>query len=233
MEIIDLSEKEEGTYFLCLENWSEEIKEAGPHKENWYRGVKEKGLRVKLARSEDGKICGMIQYLPIEESFVEGKDLYVVYCIWVHGYKQGVGNQQKKGIGKALLAAAEQDVRDLGAKGLAAWGVSVPFFMRASWFRKQGYRKVDNIGMQILLWKPFTSDAVPPVWIRQKKTPPKVPRKVQVSAFRLGWCPAQNLVFERAKRGAAEFGNKVDFQEYDKLKKIISKKARKLKRAIR
>ena len=75
---------------------------------------KEKGLGVKLARSEAEKICGMIQYLPIEESFVEEKDLYEVYCIWVHGYKQG------KGIGKALLAAAEEDVRDLGAKGLAA-----------------------------------------------------------------------------------------------------------------
>ena len=30
-----------------------------------------------------------------------------------------------------------------------------------------------------------------------------------------GWCLAQNLVYERAKRAAGEFGDKVVFQEID------------------
>ncbi len=87
----------------------------------------------------------MIQYVPIEHGFAEGRDLYFVHCIWVHGYKgKGVGDQRKKGLGKALLAAAEEDARALGAKGMAAWGVSLPVFMRASWFKKHGYKKVDK-----------------------------------------------------------------------------------------
>ena len=77
----------------------------------------------------------------------------------MHGHKQGRGNFQKKGMGTALLAAAEADARELGAKGMAAWGVLLPFWMRASWFRKHGYRKADKLGMMALMWKPFTADA--------------------------------------------------------------------------
>jgi len=87
--------------------------------------------------------------------------------------------------------------------------------MKASWFKKQGYTKVDRQGMQILLWKPFTDEAIPPKWIKRRKKLETIPGKVTVTAFRNGWCPAQNLVFERAKRAAAEFGDHVVFREID------------------
>ena len=206
MKIIDLTDENESTYFVCLEDWSEEMKEAGNHKEQWYEKMVGKGLGVKLAIA-DGKIGGMIQYIPIEHALIEGKDLYLIHCIWVHGHKMGIGNLQKRGMGKALLQAAEDDVKSRNAKGIVAWGLALPFWMKASWFRKQGYKKVDRYGIQTLLWKPFTSDAIPPGWVRQKKKPVLHPGKVTVTAFINGWCPAQNMVFERAKRAASEFGD--------------------------
>jgi len=212
MEIIDFTEKYQDTYFACLEDWSEEMKEAGDHKKWWYSQMKDKGLRIKLALDGD-KVCGMIQYVPVEYSFIDGRDLYFIHCVWVHGYKKGVGNYQKKGIGKALLQAAENDAKSLAAKGMAAWGISMPFWMKASWFKKQGYAKVDKNGTAVLLWKPFTDDAVPPKWIKEKKKPGQEAGKVLVTSFINGWCPAQNIVFERAKRAASEFGDKVEFQE--------------------
>ncbi len=212
MEIIDLSGKYLKTYFNCLEDWSEEIKEAGNHKELWYHKMKDKGLRVKIAVDDDN-VCGMIQYLPIENSTVQGNDLYFITCVWVHGYKQGIGNYQKKGIGTALLNAAEEDVRTLKSKGIAAWGLSLPFWMKASWFKRKGYKKVDKDSIAVLLWKPFSDDATPPKWIKPGKKPGKTAGKVRVTSFINGWCPAQNLVYERAKRAAAEFGEKVEFQE--------------------
>ena len=36
-----------------------------------------------------------------------------------------------------------------------------------------------------------------------------------VTAFINGWCPAQNMTYERAKRAAAEFGGRVEFQGID------------------
>ncbi|MGA2615356.1 MAG: hypothetical protein ABSG38_18110 [Spirochaetia bacterium] len=108
-------------------------------------------------------------------------------------------------MGKALLKATEDEVRRLGSKGLVVWGVSLPVFMRASWFRKQGYRQVDSHGMMKLLWKSFTTDAIEPKWIRQKRKPAGEAGRVVVTALRNGWCPGQNLAAERAKRAAGEF----------------------------
>ncbi len=221
MEIIDLTEEHKQLYFECLEDWSDEIKEAGDHKACWYEKMKDKGLGVKLAIDDQGHIGGMIQYIPIESSPAEGKDLYFISCIWVHGYKKGRGNFQKKGMGKALLKAAEEYVQKRGAKGLVAWGVSMPFWMRASWYKKQGYKKVENLKGTVLLWKPFADDAVPPRWIKPKKKPTSGLGKVIVTAFINGSCSAQGMVFERAKRAAAEFENKVEFRGIDTSERTV------------
>jgi len=212
MTIVPLAPEHEGLFCACLEDWSDEMKEAGDHKARWLEGMRSRGLRVKLALDDRGQVGGMIQYVPIEEAFVEGHGLYFIQCIWVHGHKQGRGNFQKKGMGTALLEAAEKDARELGAAGMGAWGMALPVFMRASWFRKHGYLKADSLGLQVLLWKPFVKDAEPPRWIRNRKRPEPVPGKVAVTALVNGWCPGMNMAFERAKRAAADFGDRVEFR---------------------
>lgn len=211
MEITDLTEKYHQTYFHCLEDWSDEIKEAGDHKERWFQQMKNRGLRVKLAL-EDGNAVGMIQYIPAEYASIRGEDLYFIQCIWVHGHKQGIGNHQGHGIGRALLAAAEADVCAMSRKGIATWGIALPFWMKAGWYKKQGYRKVDKDGISVLLWKPFTEDAQPPKWIKIQKRPSAATGKVTVTSFINGSCTSQNMVHERAKRAAREFGTAVEFK---------------------
>jgi GNAT superfamily N-acetyltransferase len=213
LEIIDLADDAKELYFVCLEDWSPEMKKAGDNKRRWYEKMKSRGLRVKLAKDADGQIGGMIQYTPIEHSNVLG-DGYFINCIWVHGYKEGRGNFQGKGMGKALLKAAEEDARQLGAKGIAAWGISLPFWMKASWFKKQGYKVADKDGMGVLLWKPFNDGVAPPKWMKRQKTPQPITGKVAVASFVNGWCQAQNLVHERAKKASLGFGDKVVFHEY-------------------
>lgn len=98
---------------------------------------------------------------------------------------------------------------------MAAWGLSLPVWMKASWFRKQGYVRADKDSLRVLLWKPFTDAAAAPKWIRPRKTPQRTPGRVTVTSFRNGWCPAQNLVSERAKRAAEHFGDRVVFEAID------------------
>jgi hypothetical protein len=157
----------------------------------------------------------MIHYVPIEQSWVSGKNLYFIYCIWVHGYKEGVGNNQGHGIGGLLLSAAEEDCRALGAAGLAAWGVRLPFFLRSKWYKKRGYRTADKDGMLELVWKPFKDGAMPPKLVKMKKKPPEKNELPTVTCFRNGWCPAQNISCERMKKAAADFGSKVKYVELD------------------
>lgn len=215
MMIVDLTDAYESSYLVCLEVESDEMREAGDHKTRWYDKMRDRGLRVKLALDEERRAVGMIQYLPIEQSIAEGHDLYMVLCIWVHGYRQGVGKHQGHGIGSALLAAAEQDARDLGAKGLAAWGITLPFWMRASWFKKHGYETADRAEGRELVWKRFTEDAEAPTWIAPGPTPEPVPGHVTMTSYLSGWCPAMNLAHERAKRAAEELGPPVAFVSVD------------------
>jgi GNAT superfamily N-acetyltransferase len=215
MKIIDLAAENEGIFLHCLEDWSPEMKEAGDRKKIWLENMRSRGLDVKLALDDSGTVGGMIQSVPIELSHARGKELQMILCIWVHGYKQGRGNFQKRGMGKALLAAAEETAKKNGKKGMAAWGISLPFWMKASWFKKHGYKVADNMGGVVLVWKPFSAEAAPPVWFKPRKRPEGIPGKVTVTAFRDGWCQAQNLSVERARRAAGEFGEKVVFLDID------------------
>ena len=213
MNIIDLDDKHVEIFRCCLEDWSDEMKEAGPHRADWIRHMKDRGLGVKLAVDGD-KTLGFIQFVPIEQGFAQGRDAFFVHCIWVHGHKnKGVGDQHGKGIGRALLRAAEDEAKSRGAKSMVVWGLSLPFWMKASWFRKQGYKNADKLSGLVLLWKPFVPEASPPKWIREKKKPEAGRGVVDVTALRHGWCSSGNITFERAKRAAAEFGDKVRWRE--------------------
>jgi GNAT superfamily N-acetyltransferase len=216
MNVIDLTDEHKGLFACCLEDWSDDAREAGTRRNCWVDRFLAKGLRAKLAIDERGTVGGMVQYLPIEHSNIDGGGLYFILCIWVHGHKQGRGNFQGHGMGSALLEAAEADARERGATGMAAWGIWLPFWMKASWFRRHGYRKADRQGMAVLMWKPFSPDAEPPRWHPKRGVlPDPVAGKVNVTAFVNGWCMAGNLTTERARRAAVELGDKIAYREID------------------
>jgi N-acetylglutamate synthase-like GNAT family acetyltransferase len=223
MKIVDITPETESHYFCCLEEYSDVIKEAGDYKLKWYNKMKDKGLKVKFALDENDIIGGMIQYLPIEHSIFEGENLFTVLCIWVHGHKQGRGNYRNRGMGKALLKAAEEDSRQLGSNGLVTWGLILPVFMRASWFKKHGHKVVDKSGIMRLMWNPFNEKAKPPKFIKPKKLPEKGEGKVNITMFRNGWCQTMNIACERALRASKDFPGKINLQEFETIDKEVVK----------
>jgi GNAT superfamily N-acetyltransferase len=217
VRVVDLTPEHEPLYFVCLEDWrGADLAAAGDHKARWFRRMSGLGLEVKLAIDADGAVGGMIQYLPIERSPAVGRGLEFILCVWVHGHAQGRGDFRGRGMGTALLEAAEADARGRGAGGMAAWGLALPIWMRASWFRRHGYRRADRRGIASLVWKRFAPDAEPPRWPAVTgKRPDLVAGKVVVTGCVNGWCPAQNLAFERARRAAAAFGERVEVHTVD------------------
>ncbi len=222
MKITDVNEETFPTFACCFEEWSEEMKNARKHKRIWYDYMKPRGLGAKVAVDDDGEVSGMIQYIPSQYSFIEGDGIYLITCIWVYGYEdKGIGCRQNRGMGKALLLSAEEDVKDRGAKGIAAWGLSEPFWMPSAFYKRFGYSLADTTGIQELVWKAFSSDVKPPKWRKAMKKPHITEGKVTVTAFRNGWCPSFSTVYENFKKASAEFGENVEFREID----TISSKA--------
>jgi len=211
MKIIDLNDDLVPEYLICLEEWSDDMKDAGNFRSEWLQEMLNKGLRVKLAMQDNGIVAGFIQYAPVEQSIVDGKGCYFCYCIWIHGHKAGRGDLRGKGLGRALLSAAEDDTRKLGATGLACWGIILPFWMRSSWFKKQGYKRCDRLGMAELVFKPFMVGAEAPKWFRQRKKPLPEAGGVNVVSLSNGWCSAQNIAQTRIEKVAKEYPGLVRF----------------------
>ena len=222
MEIVDLDSTNEHAWSVCLKEWDRPPPDEQARTERvitrrveWCRRLPDRGLRVKLALTDDGTPGGMIQYLPIEYSHADGQDLYFVTCTWVHGYDEGPGNLQGKGMGKALLAAAEEDVPERGAKGLVAWGNTFPGWMPVAWLLKRGYEEADRDGPRVLVWKRFASDAVAPLWRVVRKVPEAIPGKVTVTAFVNPACAVDCNFYERVTEVVAEIGGDVRFETID------------------
>jgi GNAT superfamily N-acetyltransferase len=215
MKIRDLKHDDLNLYYCCLEPWSDEMKLAVTKKEEWYSKMKDRGVKVKVAIDDDKEVAGMIQYTPANELFVDGENITFINCIWVHGHSQGLGNRQGKGMGQALLKAAENDAKSLGSIGIAAWGIPEKFWMSAIWYEKMGYKEVDRDGWTVLVWKPFKDNASAPKLIKKKKTPTTTPGKVNVTVFINGWCSSMNIVYEYVKKAIIEFGDIIDYHEFD------------------
>ncbi len=218
MQIKDVTEDTYPGFACCFEDWSEDMQRAGAFRRAWFEYMEKHGLGAKVAIDDDGTPCGMIQYIPSKYSFIQGDGIYLITCIWVYGYDKGIGNRQKRGMGKALLLCAEEDAKSRGAKGMAAWGLTEPYWMQSSFYKKFGYAVADTKGTLELVWKPFVAGVQAPEWRKPRVKQDTKPDKVLVTAFSNGWCPANYLTFEAFKKAASEFAEKVEFSGIDTMR---------------
>jgi GNAT superfamily N-acetyltransferase len=215
INISDSNKNNLETCLNCLKDWDKDFR--SQYKNSWYRKYRSKGLKIKVASIPDNKLAGMIQYLPIEYSFATGENMNFIQCIWVHGYDEGIGNQQNQGLGKRLLEAAEKDTRNSKLDALVAWGMDFDW-LPASWFIKQGFQQIDKDEHRILLWKKFNNrNIVKPSFIKKKKIPQINLKGLTISIFQNGWCTDGNIQCETAKKVYKEYKDfdKVKFNFYD------------------
>lgn len=217
MEIVDLTHEHEEVFLCCLKPEDRAFAEGVPIKRRWLDEKRDRGLGVKLAIDEDGVVAGMIQYSDrqLAPFVVADEGTWVIHCIWVHVYEGGIGNRGGRGMGPALLRAAEEDMRTRDARGVAAWGILADEWMNVPWFERHGYRRVDEQGFLGLTFKAFDPDMEEPRFRKEVKRPPPIPGKARVSSFCIGWCTSGNLAHEWARRASEELGDDVVFEHYD------------------
>jgi GNAT superfamily N-acetyltransferase len=191
-------------------NESDEIDACGRRRLAWLKRMHEKGLRVKVALL-DGRHVGFIYMMPIEISTwdFDGEDLMAIPCLWV------IKDETGKGVGRALLASAEEETRLQGKKGLAIGAYHHDFwFMPAPYFESLGFKPADQRKMTTVVWKAFDPSARPPRLMKRRyEFKPQVD-KVVVDLFWNPLCQTSDIEAQRVREVVAEFGTRVVLNEY-------------------
>ncbi len=223
MKLVDIDKGNEGTFFRCLHDEKPADPRVMAMRREWYDKNIENGLRAKLLYDDNDVIVGLCQYIPIEYSLLVGKDLMAIQCMWVHGYDHLVGNQQKKGYGRFMLEQIEADAIESGFSGIAAWGMDFPYWNPVSFYEHMGYIRVEVNSPVVLVWKQFEPSAQPPALLKQEKQLPEGIDKVNLVAFRNGWCNGCNSAFT-CRDAIAGIEHMVNYSEIDTTDKAVKEK---------
>ncbi|MCK4357346.1 MAG: GNAT family N-acetyltransferase [Candidatus Cloacimonetes bacterium] len=180
---------------------------------NWIRERLPLGYRAKIAYEGERPI-GFIDYLPIEteKDYVSGHDITLINCILIIPSR----SYRFKGYGKLLLADVEADAKKVN-KGIAVIAHNHPRWMSVSFFKKIGYKIVDEQNGEIkemLMLKTFMR-VEPPKFLKQKYEyhPKSMPGKVIVEIFWSSCCPHNLISVELLKKALKVFGDKVIIKE--------------------
>ena len=217
IEIRDMETADEYFVGTCTHaNESEEIDTCAARRLAWLRSMHDRGLRVKVA-ALNGERAGFLYAIPIECSpwGPVGRDLLVIPCLYVL--------QEGHGLGKALIAAAEEEARRQGRKGIVTIGYRNDFwFMPASFFdanhfvecAQNAWGSCDVNDRAVLLWKVLDRQAEAPVPLNHNYRFTAMPGKVVVDLFWNTFCQTSNIEAQRVREVAAEFGDLVVLNEY-------------------
>ncbi|HOI54600.1 MAG TPA: GNAT family N-acetyltransferase [Phycisphaerae bacterium] len=206
----DMQAEDEYFVHTCSHvNQSAETDACGVKRGAWLRNRVVHGARSKVALI-DGRHVGFVFVLPIELSPCGpvGRDLSVLPCLWVLPKEKG------QGVGRALLAAAEQETQRQNRKALCTTAMTGDFwFMPASFFERHGYAVVAEHDKTRLLWKVFDSSAEKPSLLRPRYEYRPVAGKVVVDLFCNPFCATTVVEAQRVRDVAAEFGDAVVVRE--------------------
>jgi GNAT superfamily N-acetyltransferase len=191
-------------------NETDEIDASGRRRLAWLRSMFEKGLRIKVARL-NGKPVGFLYAMPIEVSpwdFI-GESLLAIPCLWV------IRDEVGKGVGRALIDAAEREAKEQGLKGMVTTAFYHDFwFMPAGYFETLGFEVADRRKSAAVLWKHWDPSAKPPKLMERNYEFKPIPGNVVIDLFWNPICLTTDIEAQRVREIAAEFGDGVVLNEY-------------------
>jgi GNAT superfamily N-acetyltransferase len=217
IEIHDMEPCDEYFVGTCThEHESEEMDFCASKRLAWLRAMQEKGSRVKVA-TLDGERAGFLHVIPIECSpwGPIGRDLLVIPCL--------VSVNKGHGVGRALLAAAEDEARQQSRKAIVTIGYRHDFwYMPATFFDANGFSECEyrqreprrSEDKAVLLWKVVDESAQVPVSLKPNHTFKPIPGKVVIDLFWNSFCQTSGIEAQRVREVAGEFGDSVALTEY-------------------
>ena len=211
LQIRDMTAQDERFVASCTHvSETEEWDASRQRRIPWLRQMQEQGMRVKVALL-DGQHAGFLYLLPIEiaPAGPVGKDLSAIQCLAVRD------ELKDHGVGHALIAAAEEEARRQGRKGIVVTAFYHDFwFMPAPFFEGCGFTVARHKGKAAILWKTFDDQAETPAFMEPRYRFAPVEGAVAIDLFWSRSCLTTDTEAQRVREVAAEFGDAVLLREY-------------------
>jgi GNAT superfamily N-acetyltransferase len=217
IETHDMNVSDEYFVSTCTHtNESEETDVCASRRLAWLRAMHEKGSRVKVA-TVDGERAGFLHVIPIEVCpwGPIGRDLLVIPCL--------VSTSKGRGVGRALLAAAEEEARQQSRKGIVTIGYYHDFwYMQASFFEANGFSRCGDPQPEYfgsrsktaVLWRVLDTHVETPTRLKPDYKFKPLQGKVVIDLFWNAFCQTSGTEAQRVREVAAEFGESVVLNEY-------------------
>ncbi len=216
MQLLEIDRDTEDTYYRCLHDEIPADPRVIAMRKAWRAAFEPRGHRAKVLKDDAGVVVGLTNYIPVEHSPYEGRNLMAILCMWIHGYDHLVGNQQSKGYGRFMLSEIEADARASGCDGLVVWAKDYDAWNPVSFYEHAGFERVDQDGLDVLAWKPFSPAAQKPSFLRRNTLiASERPQdgRVQVTVFSNGWCGGGCQLCVMTRDAVAGLEAEVDFEE--------------------
>jgi len=212
IQIRDMTEEDEWYVGTCthVEEKNEEIEQCAQERITYFKHMNNFGLKIKVALFND-QHAGFIYLFPIEVSPREfqGKDLFFIPCLVAHSKFSG------HNIGKALIDEAENEAGKQNKDGIAIFAIDWDYwFMPVKYFIHLGFKIADRKDQELLLWKKFNKNAIPPQFIEENYSFTKINNKVVIDLFYNTFCQTSAIESKRVRSVVKEFGEKVILNEF-------------------
>ncbi|MFX0003600.1 MAG: GNAT family N-acetyltransferase [Candidatus Hodarchaeota archaeon] len=191
-----------------------------PRRISWLRSMEKYGLKVKVALL-DCIHAGFLYLMPIEINpwSIEGRDLMVFPCLVSRS------KFARKGVGKKLIKAAEEETKAQNRRGIATVGYFWDFwFMPADYFVNLGFKVGEKRGEEAILWKQFGQNAEEPHFRKEYYVFKPIKGKVVIDLFWNRFCLTSDVEGERVREVVLEYRNDVILNEFDVTDQKILKK---------
>jgi len=200
----------DGTYCCMSETppsagWAEAL----PDSREWFR--RNLGRHVEgYHLLDNGKVVGHVYYASSERALVPFRvesGVAFVYCT------EMLRDYMRKGYGRMMLDFVKDDLKKQGLKGILVDASDFESYMHHGHFEKQGFKVVREHGPFKLMYFPLNQESVEAEPLGLSYEPSR--DRVEVTLFRMFFCPVGAYMYQMIKRVAESFGDKVRVVEVE------------------
>jgi N-acetylglutamate synthase-like GNAT family acetyltransferase len=208
----------EGTYCCMSESppgvsWAEHMLES----REWFKRNLDGHVEgYHLVDESSGKVVGHIYYVSSEKMllpFEVEPNVAFIYCT------EMLKPYMRKGYGRIMLDYMKADLKKQGCKGILVDATGFESYMHHEHFSKQGFKTILEHEPFKLMYFPLNQATVKakPLGINYQPTKDKV----EVTLFKIFFCPVGAYMYHTIKRIAQSFGDQVEIVEIEPTQETI------------